>query len=525
MKTILTLAIVTLGFISAGQSSFYSVQTDNDDSKPVHLYVLPWADDGLIQVNLEFDPSINGLQYSMDYISLGIPLSFYIPNCYVLSSKPAFLEDGILATGKISSIGVELIYFDGITSTIFDINSAGDSDPRIIEIDEDVFVIAEDSTGARQLFKFDEASLGLSQVSLHLYGEDVTQVVGVRGDYIYYQVEFENGSDGIYQMRYAIWNGSAYQATIFIGIALPLISNYYYVWNSLIFKWGEMFILQQKLSTNPSDPVEQKVIAWGAAGYDDYIKTSTNYKPISLFEFEDKIMMYQADNDTLFSYEEQISNNPPSQLSADVVLTSKVFDGHVKSENNRLYFITKLPNNSHEVVRYESQSLTPVFSSSHVHPRLEDDGIVYFSNFESEVDSNSVILLNTAWDGVDEVKIDVGQHAPVMESAVMYQDKYTFLFIDGAHTSTDVLQLLGSPLLSIPELDYQTNVYPNPLNIGDITTVNSTLSGEFMLVSLEGKQIQSGTIKVGLNQLRFDVQSSGVYLLKVGNSTTKLVVQ
>ena len=526
MKQLLTLTFSFIALLSLGQSSYYSVQTDNDNIKPTYLELLPWNENSLIQINEEFNSQTTNFDYSMEDISTGNPTIYSIPGCPALYSKPAFLSNGILASGVVANDGVELIYYDGLNSVPFDINLNGDSNPEIIDMGENTFVIAEDTSGARQLYKFDEASVSLTQVSWFQDGVEVTNVAAVWGDSIYYGIEFENlpASSRVYQLHEAYWDGNYYQSNVNSGVSAPSASNFYYRWNSPILKWGRMFILENKLSTDILDQIEQKIVVKGGSGYLPYSFQGSANNPLRMFEFGNNIFVYLYASDTLFNYDEYIQGNPQA-LSVNQIISSGSIDNHIISENGRVYLKKLLVDNTHELNRFDGQSLTPIFSGTHIHSLLENDDVIYFSNNESGLDTNSVILLNTSWDGVDVVKIEIGEHAPVDNAAVMYQDNFTFFFKDTTLLSTDVYQLTGSPLAELATNEViSLQYYPNPVSKNESFTIKIEQDVDYILLNSFGQVMVKGKLSFGENNIELNNFSSGVYWLRAGNAQGKIIL-
>lgn len=68
------------------------------------------------------------------------------------------------------------------------------------------------------------------------------------------------------------------------------------------------------------------------------------------------------------------------------------------------------------------------------------------------------------------------------------------------------------------------SIYPNPVSSGifHITTVEES---DYTLSDFTGKQLQNGTLTVGDNQIQFPAITAGVYIVRVGHQTQKIVVQ
>jgi hypothetical protein len=67
-------------------------------------------------------------------------------------------------------------------------------------------------------------------------------------------------------------------------------------------------------------------------------------------------------------------------------------------------------------------------------------------------------------------------------------------------------------------------VYPNPVSSNSIT-INSIEKADYALIDLTGKLLQSGDLNAGENRIDINLISAGVYFVKVGNQTRKIIVQ
>jgi ELWxxDGT repeat protein len=68
------------------------------------------------------------------------------------------------------------------------------------------------------------------------------------------------------------------------------------------------------------------------------------------------------------------------------------------------------------------------------------------------------------------------------------------------------------------------SLYPNPIQDG-IFTINTVERTSYSISDLTGKQLQTGDLTVGENHIQLQSVSTGVYVIKVGNQTQKLVIQ
>jgi hypothetical protein len=78
-------------------------------------------------------------------------------------------------------------------------------------------------------------------------------------------------------------------------------------------------------------------------------------------------------------------------------------------------------------------------------------------------------------------------------------------------------------ITEISETNHFT-VYPNPVSSSSIT-INSVEKADYALIDLTGKLLQSGALNEGENRIDINLISAGVYFVKVGNKSKKIISQ
>lgn len=68
------------------------------------------------------------------------------------------------------------------------------------------------------------------------------------------------------------------------------------------------------------------------------------------------------------------------------------------------------------------------------------------------------------------------------------------------------------------------SAYPNPVSTGFIT-INSLGKAHYALVDLRGELVKQGNLSIGENRVQLESLLSGIYILKVGNQSQKVVIQ
>ncbi len=74
------------------------------------------------------------------------------------------------------------------------------------------------------------------------------------------------------------------------------------------------------------------------------------------------------------------------------------------------------------------------------------------------------------------------------------------------------------------EEDKIFSAYPNPVSSGFIT-INSLGKAHYALVDLRGALVQQGNLGTGENRVQLESLLAGIYILKVGNQSQKVVIQ
>jgi hypothetical protein len=87
-------------------------------------------------------------------------------------------------------------------------------------------------------------------------------------------------------------------------------------------------------------------------------------------------------------------------------------------------------------------------------------------------------------------------------------------WLDMTPLSVDEISLVGSLL----------RVYPNPVT-SRLTIENAPLNAQFSLINLLGQELFSGTIEGTSIQLNVESYNKGIYILRVGDQTRKIIIE
>ncbi len=527
MKNFSLLFALFLALPGLAQSSFYSVYKDNSTIDQTHLHVLPWDETKLIQTYEILDTISWTPYYFMEFGLNGLP--FGLPGCGVITAKPEFLEEGILAAGTSFSEGVELHYYNGTIDTTFNINSNGDSDPYIMRIDENkVYLSAITGNGVRNAFVFDESSLTLTQRSFETQSNDMRVLIEVN-DEVYVSNEIYDYQANIVTFELLKYDTLGVK-TVIKNASAPIGVGEKWMWYNPIYKWGELFIVESYLLTN-SGPHQIRILPIISSNeynsLDYYLPNSGGAAFAQMFDDDQKLYAYLNGTDSLFSIEEHISGSPTQSFQLQHQFSEGVLAEHHVSENNQLYFrVIENPSSLNKIVRLNGNLENLLLADDHIHFILESDEVIYVNRYDKSWigtdEPSAVYLINSAYDVVDKVEIELGLHGPFIEAAVMFENKYTFFFIE-YNGSVDIIQLDSSPLLSLQEID-DVNVYPNPINNGQVLLVNSRADTYYEIWSLDGRAISKGDFIAGKNYVETTSLPGGTYLLRTETLNTKFIV-
>lgn len=71
----------------------------------------------------------------------------------------------------------------------------------------------------------------------------------------------------------------------------------------------------------------------------------------------------------------------------------------------------------------------------------------------------------------------------------------------------------------------QLQVYPNPSSANQNLTINSPKNSHYTLYNTQGKTVQEGWLKKGVNTLMLPTHSNGLYILQTAMGTARLLIQ
>ena len=521
MKSIVPLLAILLSTSAYAQSNYHTNVMDNPYGIYESIYELPWDQSQLIQVKKEFfsSPQFHAV-YTFETISNEWSSPYYIPFCADISSEPFFLDDGVLVTGTTPLNGIECVFFDGTNVVEFDLNvGSGDSDPIVSALGEQIFIIGNDGN-ARQLYEFDKINHTVTKITNSPI--DINEVCAGWGDDIYYSTIFENtafSQDEYALIKASLNNGTYSHATVqTLEIPFGVERNVY--WNSPVVKWNKLFLVQGSYSFVNAVLSDLKVISIDDNGQVEVVhqmaQTDKNF--IKLFEWDDALWTYVESSNELYVCRDAAS------FAQDINAGTKLISNHFVTSNGKLFLDLYIPGTDNQEIAAHYGVLQTMYTGNHMHFLMEEDEVLYLSDWKW-YDSSSIVLIHTAFDGVEDIYIDqAGDHSPVRNASLIHNGEFTFMFAYD-YADISVLKLTGSPSSDVEEVQLELTTFPNPVGVGEPLTLRVLRDGEVQLINSTGNLLKQLVIVNGEAQLDTSFLSPGVYFISFMNHTRRVVVK
>lgn len=517
MKSILFFFALTLCQGVYSQSNYVSTFLVNPEINATHLVKLPWDETRLYQITV--DTQTGFYIYTIDDVSNGTVDPVTIPLCSDIRAEPTFLNDGILLSA-ITSYGLELVYFDGVNSTIFDLNQGTDgSDADVFEVNHHIFVLAFDGN-YRQLYEFNKITHTITKITTDAIS--VRHVCAELGDAVYYSTYNHNAPNlsDEYELLKATPNGGSYSFSTIQAISVPTDNMRDLQWRSAVNKWNVIYF--SIVNVHMADIALSSTIGVIAVDPNDQVSTinltlPTNSGEFHLVDGAGALWIYSSDHDFLYNSTDGVTFN------SETIPTNITLIEHYVTDNDQLYFKSNHPMGE-ELFRYEN-GLQSKHVGEDLHLLLNENDMLYIYDY-SQNDSSSIVLVYAGFDIVEEVFVNVSFHSPYGNSAVIYNGLFTFLFTNGLtfFGQNDIFQLTGSPQAGVDELSVELNIYPNPVSAGEAIFIETTIDGVGEIVTADGRVVSQLDLNKGTNVIETSSFTAGVYFISVMNRTHRIVV-
>lgn len=518
MKSIFYLFAILITTGINAQSNYTATVMNNSNGDVVQLEKLPWDQSKLVQVKRIYDPSSNTNNFTLEEVSTGVNNPISIPLSLGIKSKPTFVDDGMLFSGKTSSDGIECLFYDGVSTTVFDLNpGVGDSEPVVYFLQDRIFLIAHDGI-ARQLYEFDKVTHVVTKITNGT--TYVKRVCAVWGESIYYQTRAYNsvtaGFDYVLMKVSLGGSVASYSSIRSISVTTNPINQV--LWRSPQLKWGKLYLTEDTYSPLPWELSDLSIISIDendqiVTVHED-LQTYGGYS--NLFEWEDALWSYGSSTTQLYKSTDGVS------FSQEVDAGVNEFTDHHISENNKLYF------NLHDTVAEIDEivvfygSLQTLHSGEDLNFLLEENNILYLSD-SKDIYFSSIVLMHTNYDITEEVDVALGSHPLPQDASVMFDNEFTFLFKYN-QTNIDVLKLTGSPQAGLPVISKDLLIYPNPVEATGVLTIDSEVEGEFQIYASDNRIVANGSCQMGVNKVEISSLRSGMYFLAFNGMIHQIII-
>ncbi|MFK7786524.1 MAG: T9SS type A sorting domain-containing protein [Crocinitomicaceae bacterium] len=517
MKSLLYFFALILSSGIYAQSNYYQTVMDNSDGDAIYLEKSPWDQSKLIQITRVFDQNSNSLVYDLFEVSSSVSSPVVVPSCSVITDKPTVLDDGMLITGETSS-GVQCMFFDGISTTVYDLNlGTGNNNPTVHVLEDRIFIIAS-NFGTEQLYEFDKVAHTVQSLT---YGtSSVFEVCAIWDDALFFSTRDYNSTTS--QFDYSLIkldvSGSFPSSSIIRTISVDMNPAKRVHWSFPQIKWGKLYLTEDILSAVSSAASDLRIISIDQNDQVDEVHQDLQADNIisQLFEWDDALWTYGGNRTQLFKSTDGVS------FSQELDLGSKSISDHHISENNKFYLIMNTASASVDEISAYDGTVQTIGTGKILRFLREDNDVVYLSDHNIP-DSTSIVLLNTNYDVLDVIKIAYAPFPIRAEATIMFENEFNFIMIFG-QADADILKLTGSPSAGADELEIEMSTFPNPINAGDVLEMRALRDGEVELMSTSGNVLKRLEIINGEAHLDTSFLSSGVYFISFGNHTQRIVV-
>lgn len=523
MKSFLLFSTFLITLAIHAQSNYTSTVMDNPDGAAKMLTILPWDQSKLVQVNQVYDPNSSSNNFSLNEVSSGVSIPISIPSCSEMKSIPTVLNDGILFSGETATEGSECMFFDGVNTTVFDLNlGAGDSYTVVYPLQNRIFLTAYDGN-ATQLYEFDQVTHVITKITNGAIS--TFRVCAVWNDAIYYSIVEYNSvtNENEFILMKAVASGSVFSFSTIRSISVPSFPLTLIFWNDPQIKWGKLFLTEDVSSPATQSLPDLRVISLDQNNQtlEVHVDLQSDGNVSKLFEWDNALWTYAGGGGSAFSSELYKSSDGIS-FNQDLSLSTKSFRDHHIGENNKLYFKLRNGSGLDEIATHYG-SLQTLHIGEQLNFLQEENNVLYLSDKKFN-DSSAIVLIHTNYDLSEEVKIAPGSFHSTPNASVVFENEFTFLF-KYSQTDIDAIKLTGSPQAGLNALSNELLIYPNPVGVGGKFTVESEVEGEFQIYTSDSRVVVAGIWQKGVNEINSSSLRSGVYFVSFLGSVHRMVIK
>lgn len=200
------------------------------------------------------------------------------------------------------------------------------------------------------------------------------------------------------------------------------------------------------------------------------------------------------------SIREDLWNNSTSSYNLNHLNNFKYNSNNQIIEDKSIqYNISTMEMDSFKLIKYSYNSNKKIISQLDYAFNKSTNQWVPFNNEIYEYNSNGFLIANEIYESWNQ-------------STSMFTFRGRTEYLCATNTN------------SISEISVnKINIFPNPI-INGILNIESTLTGEFQLIDINGKTLMQDVLEIGVNQYDLTQLQNGVYFIELNNKTFKIIL-
>jgi len=148
------------------------------------------------------------------------------------------------------------------------------------------------------------------------------------------------------------------------------------------------------------------------------------------------------------------------------------------------------------------------------------DSYVYDAN-DMSIEKKVDIWKNSAWQKYSKIAFEYDANLDTFALDV-YSNTSGALNYDSRTRTEHICTGFTNSIDALNEDVFE--MYPNP-NVTNVLVLNTQSKTRFFLIDINGRQLQTGVLKKGENTIPLNGLSSGIYMMKIGEQTKRLMIQ
>lgn len=424
-------------------------------------------------------------------------------------STPEFKDDKLFFEASINGLGRELVAYDGTSTYFFDFNlGAGNSNPQIIEFENDIYVIAYDGA-LRQLFKY-TGGTSFQQISEEIEN-DVDYFIATRGNEYYY-ITFST-TNGRSVMSTEDNNGTLIHSYISPASFQESLGD-------VVLSNGAIYLLSYYYTVIDASYRIDKIDANNLITT-HHFQDGSLYSSGHLLEFDDEILFYRTEPNHTEILNVSTAQQPFVQISLDPAQYNLI--GNHVVQNNKLFIFS-----DQYILDVSGATPIPIIENGsylQLIPALVSDSSFYLYEIAPMAgQSSNVVEVSSINNQIISYPVSTeGSYLNITQPMVKNNGELKFIFrTQGASPSSDIYAFSSVSAIEEQELT-AFDLYPNPSIDGRFSIVLPH-EGDVNIFTLEGQMIQSKHYDLGINTVDVGDLTSGVYFIEFNSVVQRIFV-